>query len=133
MRVFVSVNASSGEPLYRQVMRQLRERIVSGQLARGERLPSVRELSAEAGLNPLTVAKVYQFLEREGFVETRRGHGTFVAEKAPSLPAAALREQIEPALRQLVTEALHLGLGGDELLRMVSSTYENLKPTTKKS
>lgn len=128
--MFITVNPASGEPLYRQVMRQLRERIVSGQLARGERLPSVRELSAEAGLNPLTVAKVYQFLEREGFVETRRGHGTFVAEAAPSLSAAARREQLEPALRQLITEALHLGLTEEQLQKLVGATFQNLKPRT---
>jgi GntR family transcriptional regulator len=126
--MFIAVNPASGEPLYRQVMRQLRERIVSGQLARGERLPSVRELSAEAGLNPLTVAKAYQFLEREGFVQTRRGHGTFVAESAPSLSAAARREQLEPALRQLVAEALHLGLTEEQLQKLVSATFQTLQP-----
>jgi len=126
--MFISVNPSSGEPVYRQVMRQLRERIVSGQLARGEKLPSVRDLSAEAGINPLTVAKVYQFLERDGFVETRRGHGTFVAGKAPSLSASARREELAPALRQLATEALHLGLSEEELLKLVSSTFQNLQP-----
>lgn len=126
--MFITVNPSSGEPVYRQVMRQVRERIVSGQLARGEKLPSVRDLSAEAGINPLTVAKVYQFLEREGFVETRRGHGTFVAGKAPMLSPAARREELEPALRQLVTEALHLGLSEEDLLKLVSATFSNLKP-----
>jgi len=126
--MFITVNPSSGEPVYRQVMRQIRERIVSGQLARGEKLPSVRDLSAEAGINPLTVAKVYQFLEREGFVETRRGHGTFVAGKAPTLSLAARQEELEPALRQLVTEALHLGLAEEDLLKLVSATFSNLKP-----
>lgn len=126
--MFITVNPSSGEPVYRQVMRQIRERIVSGQLARGEKLPSVRDLSAEAGINPLTVAKVYQFLEREGFVETRRGHGTFVSGKARTLSAAARQEELEPALRQLVTEALHLGLSEEDLLKLVSLTFSNLKP-----
>jgi GntR family transcriptional regulator len=126
--MFISVNPSSGEPVYRQVMRQIRERIVSGQLARGEKLPSVRDLSAEAGINPLTVAKVYQFLEREGFVETRRGHGTFVAVKAPTLSPVARREELAPALRQLVAEALHLGLSETELLQLVSETLRNLQP-----
>ena len=126
--MFISVNPSSGEPVYRQVMRQIRERIVSGQLARGEKLPSVRDLSAETGINPLTAAKVYQFLEREGFVETRRGHGTFVAEKARALSAGARREELDPALRQLVTEALHLGLSEAELLKLVAETFQKLQP-----
>lgn len=126
--MLLSLNPSSGVPLYQQVLKQLRERIVSGQLARGEKLPSVRDLSALVGLNPLTVAKVYQFLEREGLVETRRGQGTFVAEATRSLSARARREEISPALRQVVTEALHLQLSEEELLTLISELYRTLQP-----
>ena len=70
---------------------QLQQRILTGQLARGEQLPSVRELSAELGVNPLTIAKVYQLLEREGFVETRRGLGTYVSHQSPALNREARR------------------------------------------
>jgi len=125
--MFIALHPSSGVPVYRQVLRQVRERILGGQLARGEQLPSVRELSAMAGINPLTAAKVYQFLEAEGLVETRRGQGTFVADAAKKLTAAARKAELEPALRQLAAEAVHLGLESDELLRLVESTFQSIK------
>jgi GntR family transcriptional regulator len=128
--MWLSLNPSSGMPLYRQMLQQLRERILGGQLARGEQLPSVRDLSAQLGVNPLTVAKVYQHLEREGLVETRRGQGTFVATKIRELSDGARRRQLDPALRQLVAEALHLGLGREELIGLVGETFRNIKEKT---
>lgn len=125
--MFISLHPSSGVPVYRQVLQQVRERILGGQLARGEQLPSVRELSAMVGINPLTAAKVYQFLEAEGLVETRRGQGTFVAGVAKKMSAASRRAEIEPALRQLVAEAIHLGIGEEELQRLVATTFESIK------
>lgn len=125
--MFISLHPSSGVPVYRQVLQQMRERILSGQLARGEQLPSVRELSAMVGINPLTAAKVYQFLEAEGLVETRRGQGTFVAGVTRKMSAASRRAEIEPALRQLVAEAIHLGIGEEELQRLVATTFESIK------
>ena len=79
--MFLHLNPQSGLPVYRQMIQQLKERIASGQLAPDTQLPSVRDLSAELHINPLTVAKAYQFLERDGFVEFRRGHGTFHDER----------------------------------------------------
>ena len=130
--MFFSLNPTSGVPLYRQLFQQLRERIVSGQIAAGTQLPSVRDLSAELHINPLTVAKVYQFLERDGLVETRRGLGTFVAAITQELTKTEQREQLEPALRQVVTEAMHLGLSSEELEQLVRKTFEKLNPQSKK-
>ena len=122
-----SINPSSGIPLYRQILQQLRERILGGQVNRGEQLPSVRELSAQLGINPLTVAKVYQYLERDGLVETRRGQGTFVAMSVREVPASARKKHLEPALRQLVTEALHVGMDEEELGRLLTETFQKIK------
>ena len=125
--MFIALHPSSGVPVYRQVLQQVRERILGGQLSRGEQLPSVRELSAMVGINPLTAAKVYQFLEAEGLVETRRGQGTFVASATRRLSAASRRTEIEPALRQLVAEAIHLGIGLEDLQHLVASTFDSIK------
>jgi GntR family transcriptional regulator len=128
--VFFSLNPTSGVPLYRQLFQQLRERIVSGQIAAGTQLPSVRDLSAELHINPLTVAKVYQFLERDGLVEARRGLGTFVATITQELTKTEQRQQLEPALRQVVTEAMHLGLSSAELEELVRKTFDKLNKKT---
>ncbi len=124
------LNPNSGVPLYVQLQHQLQQRILSGQLADGQQLPSVREFSTEVGINPLTVAKVYQLLEREGFVETRRGMGTFVSHQPPALKIEARRRQIEPALERVVAEAVHLGLGEKEIQSLLAEKFRQLKPKT---
>ena len=125
--MLLSLNPSSGVPLYRQVLQQLRERILGGQITPGEQLPSVRELAVQLQINPLTAAKVYQHLERDGLVETRRGQGTFVASVIRELSTVDREKQIEPALRQLVTEALHLGFDQATLRQLVDTTFQKIK------
>jgi GntR family transcriptional regulator len=124
------LNPNSGVPLYVQLQRQLQQRILTGQLADGEQLPSVRDLSAELGINPLTVAKVYQSLEREGFAETRRGLGTYVSHQTPALNLDARRRQIGPALDQLVAEARHLNLDEKEIHALLAEKFRQFKPKT---
>ena len=117
------LNANSGVPLYVQLQQQMRQRILSGLLRHGQQLPSVRELSAELHINPLTVTKVYQNLEREDFVETRRGIGTYVSFQPPILKIDARREQLGPAVEQLVAEAVHLGIGEDDVQALLSEKF----------
>ena len=124
------LNPNSGVPLYVQLQRQIQQRILSGQLNHGAQLPSVREFSAQLHINPLTVTKVYQILEKEGFVETKHGIGTFVSHQSPGLKMEALRQQIGPALEQLVAEALHLGLSEKEIQALFSEKFRNFKNKT---
>jgi GntR family transcriptional regulator len=120
--MFLYLNPQSGLPVYRQMIRQLKERIASGQLSPETQLPSVRDLSAELHINPLTVAKAYQFLERDGFVETRRGHGTFVI-PLKKLSATDQQKLIRPAVDQVVSEAAHLGLSETQLQQLIRQAY----------
>jgi GntR family transcriptional regulator len=124
------LNPNSGIPLYLQLQQQFRQRILTGQILHAAQLPSVRELSADLGINPLTVAKVYQILEREGFVETKRGLGTYVSHQSPALKIEARRRQIGPALDQLVAEAMHLGLGEKEIQALLSDKFRHFKSKT---
>ena len=122
------LNPNSGIPLYVQLQQQIQQRILSGQLEDGAQLPSVRELSAELHINPLTVVKVYQMLEQEGFVETKRGVGTYVSHQSPGLRIDARRSQIGPALERLVVEALHLGLSEKEIQSLLAEKFRKFKP-----
>jgi GntR family transcriptional regulator len=123
--MFLHLNPQSGLPVYRQMIQQLKERIASGQLIPDSQLPSVRDLSAELHVNPLTVAKAYQFLERDGFVEFRRGQGTFVVpgRKTPSF--IEQKKLIQPAIDQVVSEATHLGLTESQLQQLIRQAYAN--------
>lgn len=111
-------------PIYRQLFQQLRQRIVSGQLASGEQMPSVRDLSAELKINLLTVAKVYQLLESEGLVESRRGLGTFVLDGHITRSLTEKRRLIADAVEQVVAEAQHLTLEEAEVVRLIRQRFE---------
>jgi GntR family transcriptional regulator len=88
----------------------------------------VRELSTDLHINPLTVAKVYQMLEREGLVEFRRGQGTFVTAGRKPLSAAEQQKLIQPAVDQVVSEAIHLGIEESTLQRFIHQAYAHKLP-----
>jgi GntR family transcriptional regulator len=123
--MFLHLNPQSGLPIYRQMVQQFRERIASGQIPAEAQLPSVRDLSAELHINPLTVGKVYQILEREGLVEFRRGQGTFVTRGRKPASVAEQQKLIQPAIDQVVSEAIHLGIDESGLQRFIRQTYAN--------
>src|SRR5947209_18587417 len=72
---YFQVNTSSGVPIYRQLMDQVRALVASGRLAEGDLLPSVRQVAQDLQVNQMTVSKAYSLLERERVVERVRGHG----------------------------------------------------------
>ena len=125
--MFIHLNPNSGLPIYRQLFQQLRQRIVSGQLAPDEQLPSVRDLAADLGINLLTVAKVYQLLEGDGLVETRRGLGTFVVGGHTTRSLVEKRKLIVDAVEQVVAEARHLDLDETEVMKLVRQRFEEKK------
>ena len=90
------INTGSSEPIYRQLMDQLRRRVAAGQWVAGQALPSVRELAAELTLHPMTISKAYSLLELEGLLERRRGLPMVIA--AAHAKAAPGRERITDAL-----------------------------------
>jgi len=128
--MFLHLNPNSGMPIYRQLFQQLRQRIVSGQLARDEQIPSVRDLSAELKINLLTVAKVYQLLESQGLVESRRGLGTFVAGGQEIRSLTEKRRLIADAVEQVVAEAQHLDLEETEIIKLIHQRFEQTKRKT---
>lgn len=102
------LNPSGREPIYRQIVRQVREGIAQGRLRAGAQLPSVRELSRSLVVNPNTVARAYTELEREGTLQTQPGRGVFIAEVATDLTRTARRKKLAARIDELLTEAVHL-------------------------
>ena len=92
-------------------MRQITEAIAGGRLKAGDKLPSHRDLAEQLVVAPLTVKKAYDELESDGFIETQRGRGTFVAASAPQGNAETATEQIRAAARNLLAQAYLAGLG----------------------
>jgi GntR family transcriptional regulator len=96
-------------PIYLQIMESVKKKSVRGEHAPGAQLPSVRDMAATMGVNPNTMARAYQELEREGFVETRRGEGSFVTMDADRIDAERQR-LAESARTQFSDEIRDLGL-----------------------
>ncbi|MDP3222536.1 MAG: GntR family transcriptional regulator, partial [Rubrivivax sp.] len=81
MHELFSINPGATEPIYRQLVEQMRRRIAGGQLRAGAEIPSVRELAEALAVNPMTVSKAFSLLEAEGLLERRRGLPMVVAQQ----------------------------------------------------
>ena len=109
------VDPQSAEPIFEQLVYQVKDAVARGTLHAGARLPSVRELARDVSVNPNTVIKAYDTLERDGVILRRQGAGCFVTGKTNNLNARQRGRQLGQVLRRAVTEALHLGFAPDEL------------------
>lgn len=123
------VSANSGVPLYLQLEQQIKHAISSGLLRPGDALPSTRRTAGELRINPNTVARAFQNLERDGIIRTVPGGGTFVGNEATLanglLKAEKLR-RLRPIAQQLAVEAAQLRLPLDELHKLVDAAVDEL-------
>ncbi|MFA5537148.1 MAG: GntR family transcriptional regulator [Bacillota bacterium] len=121
-----NIDARSSTPIYEQIMGQIKEAIMRGLLEPGEKLPSVREMSTLLTVNPNTVSKAYQELEREKAIETIRGRGTFVVENYQPRMDEERMQGIKNSLRKAVVESYYLGIGPEELSAMLENAFKEL-------
>jgi GntR family transcriptional regulator len=108
------VDGRSGVAPYLQIVRQVRQALRMGVLDVGDQLPSVREVVAAVAINPNTVLKAYRDLEREGLVEARAGHGTFVRARPPG-PPPGTHSRLGRGLARWVREAREAGLDDESM------------------
>ncbi|MEE6387370.1 GntR family transcriptional regulator [Microbacterium paraoxydans] len=109
----------------RDIYRQFRGLIVSGQLGAGERLPSVRQTAGDLGVAPGTAARAYKMLEADGLVVSRTAAGTRVADSAAVLPGAVIRR-----IRELVDAAQDAGLEPGDVTDVIRATWESRRRAT---
>ena len=112
------VDEKSGVPLWIQIRKRLVFLITSGKYERGERLPSVRELSVRLGVNYNTINKVYQDLERDGYIFTKRGRGTYVAD-LKNVDLSSLGGDVEALAIDVVQQALAKGMAPEDIHDLV--------------
>ena len=124
--MLLHVNPSSGVPIYLQIEVQVKNAIAAGALKQGDVLPSVRKLAAELRINPNTVARSYQNLERDGVIRTVAGGGTYVADGVPGLLKSEKVRRLRPHARQIAVEGVQLRLTRQEILKIVEEELENL-------
>lgn len=120
----LSVAPTSGVPIYRQLVDQIRARAAGGHLAAGEFLPSVRQVAEHLQVNPMTVSKAYSLLERDGVVEFVRGQGMRVNPPGSAANGRARLRAIAPLLRQVADAARHLSLSSDQVISQLKPLLE---------
>jgi GntR family transcriptional regulator len=116
--MLITVDPHSGVPVYRQLMDQVRFHIAGGLLAPGDELPATRTLSAELGVNPMTISKAYSFLEKEGIVERRPGRPLVVKAIDAKDRGDRRSEQLRTSLAPIVRMVRQLGVEKTEALRI---------------
>jgi len=123
------ISASSGVPVYLQLEQQIKQAIASGLLQSGDALPSTRRTAADLRINPNTVARAFQNLEREGIIRTVPGGGTFVADIAAAgsgLLKAEKMRRLRPLATQLAVEASQLRVPADDLHKLLDAAVQEL-------
>jgi len=116
-----ALNPSSGQPLYLQLMQQIRHAIDTGILQSGEGLPGVRTLAQQLVISPNTVVKAYSELEHEGLLELRHGSGAYVAGRRTKKARKDRLRQAQERVRELIDKLQRDGLSEEEIHRMVEA------------
>jgi len=114
----IKINLNSSVPIYAQIIEQIKRNIALGLLKPGDKLPSVREMSANLLINPNTIVKIYTELERESIIYTKKGIGSFVSEFTPKLIAPRRKKIICEMIEKAFIESAHLGMSGEEFKKI---------------
>jgi GntR family transcriptional regulator len=122
-----SIATGSPEPIYRQLVEQVRRLSASGQLRPGDEMPSVREIAQALALNPMTVSKAYGLLEMDGVLARRRGLGMVVADSAAPAGKADILGLLRPTLERAAVEARQLELDPDTVLSLFATILKETK------
>lgn len=123
MSLVIEVDPAAAEPPYEQVRRQVAALVAAGELAAGEKLPTVRQLATDLGLAANTVARAYRELEAGGVVATHGRRGTFVSSSLVDGPASPAGERAGSAAGEYVDLARRTGLSLPEAVRLVEARW----------
>ncbi|GAA0181228.1 GntR family transcriptional regulator [Clostridium sediminicola] len=125
MRILIS--NSSDKPIYDQIAEQIKNLIIKNELEEGIALPSIRSLAKELQISVITTKRAYEELEKEGFIETVRGKGSFVAAQNKELLRERKLKIIEDQLAAAVRESKLLGLTYEEIADMLKILFEEVE------
>ncbi|AQS60020.1 GntR family transcriptional regulator [Desulforamulus ferrireducens] len=115
---------NNNQPIYLQIVQRICRQILRGELGAGDKLPSVRDLAVQMGVNPNTVQRVYSELERLAVAETRRGLGTFITEQESRLQR--LREELmAEQIENFIRDMQEMGFTASEIIDGVRKALKN--------
>ena len=112
----------ASKPIYMQIVDKINQQIVRNELKPGDKLPSVREMAVQSGVNPNTIQRTYTELERMAIVETKRGQGTFVVENEKVIQELKLQLQLD-MISTFVNNMRELGFSEKEMVASIISYF----------
>ncbi len=122
--VRISIDPKSGVPFYRQIIEQVKFAIARGDLASGDRLPTVRQLAVDLSINPNTVIRAYRELEIAGMLTTQQGSGTFVSNNRPDVDGLERQRMLDQILTDMLARATDYGFTLDDVLQGLQQRKE---------
>lgn len=120
----IIINHTSMQPIYEQIVAQIKAMIIDGTLKSQEMLPSVRTMSKELKISALTVKKAYDYLEEEGFIVTVHGKGSFIGESNANLLMEERKKEIEAQLEEVISKGRACGLSDGEIRELFDLIME---------
>lgn len=120
----IYISNSSGQPIYDQISSQIKAKIISGELIEGDALPSMRLLAKELRISVITTKRAYEELERDGFITSVTGKGSFVAHKNTELIIEAHLKEIEDYMQKIIDLSKGCKLSLSDLQQMLALIYE---------
>lgn len=121
----IIITNSSGKPIYEQITSQMKDLILSGMLAEGQQLPSIRALASDLRISVITTKRAYADLEAQGFIETVQGKGSFVAGGNLELLREERLRRVEELLSQAIDEARSADIEAADLIDMLTLLIES--------
>jgi GntR family transcriptional regulator len=122
----ILISNSTGKPIYEQIVTQIKNLIIAGELKEGDVLPSIRTLAKELRISVITTKRAYEELEAEGFIHTMQGKGSFVAGRNLELIREEQLRLIEQDLQKAVDLALASDVSLDELVDLLNLLYKGV-------
>ncbi|AEM79831.1 GntR family transcriptional regulator [Thermoanaerobacter wiegelii] len=122
----IIISNSADEPIYEQIVRQIKEAILKGELEEGELLPSIRNLAKELQISVITTKRAYDELEKEGFIATIPGKGTYVATQNKELMREKRLKIVEEKLVEAIIAAKAVNLSLEEIREMLEILYKEV-------
>ncbi len=122
----IIISNSSGKPIYEQIANQIKDMIMTGALEEGDALPSMRVLAKELRISVITTKRAYEELERDDFIETVTGKGSFVASKNLEFIKEEQLRRAEEHLEKAVDIAKSSGIALSELIEILRTIYEEV-------
>ena len=125
--MIIRVDPQSAEPIFEQIVFQVKGAVARGEAAQGDKLPSVRSLAREISVNPNTVVRAYEHLENDGLIVRRQGAGCFIKQDGEALADDARTAQLDVLMERAVTEAFHVGAKPREIKDALTRALDALK------